>query len=87
MTGTDKQLLKKEREIIYNVPEGSLTSYIIHKSVKKGQSSFRITRQLLQTIFNKAVKIQKNGELIIEVPVNEKENFILTCKLTKAKKI
>ena len=77
------------REEIKNVPEDFKPfnpHYTIFKSVKKGQKSFRITQQLLQSLFHKAKKIAKLGELVITIPANKQENYILRGILSKEKK-
>jgi len=56
------------------------------KSAKEGQKSFRVTSQLVDSIYKKARKAKKKGELVITFPCNEKYNYILNCKITKRKK-
>ena len=56
------------------------------KSVKEGERSFRITSHLINSIYTKARKIKKKGELVITLPCDEKNNYILECKITKVKK-
>ena len=56
------------------------------KSVKEGERSFRITSNLVDSIYNKARKIKKKGELVLTIPCDEKNNYILECKITKIKK-
>jgi len=74
------------REIITNIPKGfkPYTRYCtIFKSAKKGQKSFRITQQLLQALWSKAKKVGKIGELVIIIPANKKQKYILRGILTK----
>ncbi len=77
------------REKIYNVPD-EFKPYnhycTVFKSAKKDQTSFRITQQLLQSLFNKALKIGKIGELVISIPANKTENYIFRGILKKEKK-
>jgi len=72
------------KEVFRNVKEPSGHS-IVYKSAKKGQSSFKITKRLLSGTWNKAKKINNGGKIIITIPDNQKENFVLTCYLTKQK--
>jgi len=60
--------------------------FIVHKSAKKGSKSFRITQQLLQAVYNKAQKIHKLAEIVLTIPANKTENYILHCSVTKEKK-
>jgi len=60
-------------------------TFIVHKSAKKGSKSFRITQQLLQSIYNKAQKINKLAEIVLSVPANKTEKYILHCSVTKEK--
>jgi len=65
-------------EIIYNVN----SNFIVHKSSKKGQTSFRITKSLLDSLMETSNKIQKQPKLIISIGVDSGE-YILTCLITK----
>ena len=58
----------------------------IFKSAKEGQSSFRVTSKLIASIYTKARKIKKKGELILTIPCDEKYNYVLECKIIKVKK-
>ncbi len=72
-------------EIIKNVLPNFKTS-IVYKTVKKGQTSFRITQQLIQSIYNKAGKLKGLATLVLTIPANKTENYILRCRITKEKK-
>jgi len=73
------------REFIKNVlPD--FKSSIVYKSAKKGQTSFRITQQLIQNIYLKAQKLKNFAVLNISIPANKDENYILQCRITKEKK-
>lgn len=56
------------------------------KQAKKGQKSFRITSQLVDSIYQKARKVKKKGELVLIIPCDNKYNYTLNCKVTKTKK-
>ena len=56
------------------------------KSAKEGQSSFRVTSKLIETIYIKARKVKKKGELVLTLPCDNDFNYTLNCKITKTKK-
>lgn len=72
------------KEFITNVLSDFKTS-AVYKYVKKGTKSFRITQQLVQAIFTKAKKLRNVPVLILTIPANKKENFVLRCQVTKEK--
>ena len=72
------------KEVIRNVKEPSGHS-IVYKSAKKGQSSFRITKSLLNGLWKKARNIDNGGKIIITIPATKEEDYILTCYLTRKK--
>jgi len=67
------------------IPSNKLTDCVVYKTVKKGQKSFRITTALLSKLVKKAKEIGKTPLLTITIPTNEKENYVLTCCVTKEK--
>jgi hypothetical protein len=74
---------KKERELYFGVPPSELMDkhpdhFIVHKSAKKGNSSFQITKALLDSLDETSLKIGKKARLIISI-----NNFILTCDVSK----
>ena len=71
-----KQLLK-----------GVIPSSKVFKSIKKGQQSFRITKKMCDTIYNKCAKINNSAELILTLPCNEKEVYQVSCVIKKLNKI
>lgn len=73
------------KEFIRNVLP-NFKSSIVYKSATKGQKSFRITQQLVQSIYNKAGKLKTLATLILTIPANQKENYILRCHVSKEKK-
>ena len=73
------------KELIKNVLPSFKTS-IVYKSVKEGTKSFRITQQLLQNIWYKAKKLKNLPVLLLTIPANKKENYILRCNISKEKK-
>ena len=72
------------KEFITNLLKIHQTS-IVYKTVSKGQKSFRITQQLIQGIWNRSKKLKNAPVLILTIPANKKENFILRCHINKEK--
>jgi hypothetical protein len=58
----------------------------VFKYSKIGQSSFRITKELINSIYEKARTVKKKGELVLTIPCDDKYNYVLNCKITKVKK-
>jgi hypothetical protein len=58
----------------------------VFKQPKPNQSSFRITKELVDSLYTKARTVRKKGELVITLPCDDKHNYVLTCKITKIKK-
>lgn len=73
------------KEFIKNVLPNYKPS-VVYKSAKKGTKSFRITQQLLQSIWLKSKKLKHVPALMIKIPANAKENYVLRCQLTKEEK-
>lgn len=57
-------------------------SFTVHKSSKKGQSSFRITKDLLENLISTSIQIQKQPKLIITI-VDGSSEYTITCSITK----
>jgi hypothetical protein len=76
---------RKKTEQLFGVPPASLDyrdTFTVHKSAKKGQNSFRITKSLLDSLIETSIKIKKQPKLIISIGVGDGE-YILTCSITK----
>lgn len=73
------------REFICNIIPSKYKISVVYKTVKKGQKSFRITQQLLQSIWLRAKKIGQKPLLILTIPANKTENYVLRCQVTKEK--
>jgi len=84
---------KKKVEQHFGVPPEELTqeislfskyrdTFTVHKSAKKGQNSFRITKSLLDSLFETYKTIQKKPILVITI-VDGSEEYTLTCSITK----
>ena len=56
----------------------------IYKTVKKGQSSFKITKKMLESIYRKSK--ESIFTFIIRIPVTNDEYFELNCNVRKMKK-
>ena len=75
----------KKSEKLFGVPPESLPihdKFIVHKSAKKGQTSFRITKTLLENLLSTSVKIQKKPQLIISI-VDGSTEYYIHCEITK----
>lgn len=57
-------------------------SFTVYKSSKKGQNSFRITKSLLDSLFETYKTIQKKPILVITI-VDGSDEYTLTCTITK----
>jgi len=65
----------------------SLYQYLtVFKSAKKGQKSFRVTSQLLNSVYKKAESLKKEGLIILTIPADSKNNFKMRCIVKKEKK-
>lgn len=80
-----KQVNKKQIMMRGVIPSKQPIGCAVFKSAKKGQKSFRITSSLLNTMVKKANKVGKAPLLIIHIPANEKESYLLTCHVLKEK--
>lgn len=83
--------MRKESEQLFGVPPESepislfskyKNSFTVHKSSKKGQSSFRITKDLLENLISTSIQIQKQPKLIITI-VDGSSEYTITCSITK----
>jgi len=75
---------RKKTEQHFGVPPEVITNrdyFVVHKASKKGQTSFRITKGLLESLIETSIKIQKQPRLVLNI-ANE---YTLTCSLTKAR--
>jgi len=57
-------------------------TFTVHKSAKKGQNSFRITKSLLDSLFETYKQIQKKPILVITI-IDGADEYTLTCSVTK----
>lgn len=58
----------------------------IFKSAKDGNVSFLVTQKLLNSAYEKARRAKKKGMLVIAIPADEGNKFVLECIITKEKK-
>lgn len=65
---------------------GRVGHSVVYKSAKEGQKSFRITSNMLQSLWSKSDRINNKGKLVLNIPANKTEDYILECYLTKKKK-
>lgn len=73
------------KELIRGVVPESLSNVAVYKNVKKGQSSFRITKKLLDDIYSKAQKLNKGAHIQITIPSESGYNYIVTAMVRKEK--
>jgi len=59
----------------------------VYRSAKKKQKSFRLTQSFLKNIWNQARNIKKYPRIILTIPANLKENYIIECQIKKERKI
>jgi len=57
-------------------------TFTVHKSTKKGTNSFRITKSLLDSLFETYKQIQKKPILVITISDGADE-YTITCSITK----
>jgi hypothetical protein len=63
-----------------------MTTYCkIFKSAKEGNCSFQITQKLLNSVYEKSRKAKKKGMLVVTIPAEEGNKFVLECLITKEK--
>lgn len=58
----------------------------IFKSAKEGNTSFQVTKKLLNSTYEKSKRAKKKGMLVISIPAEEGYKYVLECILTKEKK-
>ena len=58
----------------------------VFKTAKEGQSSFRITKKLIDTTYIKARAVKKKGKIVITLPCDDQYDYVLRCTITKVKK-
>ena len=84
---------KNKIEKLFGVPPDSVPepislfskyrdTFTVHKSAKKGQNSFRITKSLLESLFETYKQIQKRPILVISI-VDGSDEYTITCSITK----
>ncbi len=74
------------KEFIRNIVEKNFKRAVIYKNVKKGTKSFRITQALVQRAWTQAKKLKNSPVIILTIPANEKENYVLQCIISKEEK-
>jgi len=81
---------KNKRENLFGIPPeeispASYNNFTIHKSSKKGQTSFRLTKSLLESILSMSSNIKKKPTLIITITDGSFEYNIMCSSITKNK--
>ena len=59
----------------------------VQKRARKNQKNFKLTNSLLKSVYARAKKVQKKAELILTIPANQRENYIVKCYVTKQQKV
>ena len=59
----------------------------VYRCSKKKQKSFRLTQMFLKNVWNQAKKIKKFPRIILTIPANMKENYIVECVIKKERKV
>jgi len=73
-----------KREFITDADPKSFERYCtVYRSAKKNQKSFRLTQAFLKNIYNQAKKIRKVPRILLTIPANEKEIFIVECTIRR----
>jgi hypothetical protein len=76
---------KRKTEQLFGVPPEAFRyqdSFAVHKSAKKGQNSFRVTKSLLESLIETSNQIQKKPILIITI-ADGSDEYTITCSITK----
>lgn len=79
--------MKKEIFITDADPKSFERYYTVYKSSKKSQKSFRLTQTFLKNIHDQAKNIKKIARIILTIPANAKENYIITCMIRRERKV
>jgi len=78
---------KQTREFITDAKISKYSKYFtIRKKANKNKKSFNITQNFLKALIARGTNEKKLVELIITMPANIKEDFILKCYLKKQPK-
>lgn len=59
----------------------------MEKRTKHNQKYYKLTQKLIKSIWLKAKKVKKLPELVLTIPANLKENYIITCHIIKERKV
>lgn len=74
------------KQLFRNIVEKNFRSAVIYKHAKEGTKSFRVTESLVRRAYNQAKKLKNLPVIILTIPANENENYVLRCQITKEKK-
>lgn len=82
-----KKRLKADREQLFGVPPDEMkinpATFSVYKSAKKGQTSFRITKVLLESLLKTGKQLGKIPYLIITID-DEGNKYNIEAKITKS---
>lgn len=57
----------------------------VFKTCKEGQSSFRITKRLIDTVYKKARIVKKKAMVVLTIPIDKNNNYRIEGIITKEK--
>lgn len=78
----------KEKIFITDADPKSFERYCtVYKSSSQKQQSFRLTKAFLKNIYNQARNIKKIPRIILTIPANQAENYIITCTVRRERKV
>ena len=72
-----------KKDLIRGVMPSESTGCIVHKSPLKNQKSIRITKLLLDSLYNKAKRLKKKITLVLNIPINNEEKYVVVCSIKK----
>ena len=73
-----------DKELITGIPNAG--HCVVFKSPKEGQKTFKVTQQLLSKLWTTSKNVNNKGVVMLTIPKNKKENFVLKCYLTTEKR-
>lgn len=77
-----------KREFITDADAKSFERYCtVYRFSKKNQKSFRLTEAFLKSVWNQAKNIKKIPKIILTIPANVKENYIIECTVRRERKV
>lgn len=85
MKRKSKKTVKEENHLIVNSEPYDYSKYVIEYKFSDS-SAFKLTKELIKGIYNKAKDAEKIPFIIISIPNDEKTNFVLHCSISTKRK-